>query len=106
MPRVVFLCSPYRGDVERNVAYARRAVRSCLSRGEVPIAPHLMYPGALDDSNEVERWLGIGAGGDLLLLCESLVAFVDHGITEGMAWEIARAEAAQIPVEKRCLPPA
>jgi hypothetical protein len=103
--RIVFLCSPYRGDVEANVKYAQRAVRSCILRGEVPIAPHLMYPGAFDDNVELERWLGMSAGADLLLLSDVLIAFTDHGISQGMQWEISRAIAAGIAVEYRCLPP-
>ena len=39
----VILESPYAGDIERNVKYARMAVRDSLSRGEAPIASHLLY---------------------------------------------------------------
>jgi hypothetical protein len=46
--RRVIIESPYSGDVETNVAYARAALRDCLSRGEAPLASHLLYtqPGA------------------------------------------------------------
>ena len=49
--RRVILESPYAGDIERNVAYARAAMRDSLLRGEAPIASHLLYtqPGVLDD---------------------------------------------------------
>lgn len=39
----VIVESPYAGDVERNTAYARAAVRDCLMRGEAPFASHLLY---------------------------------------------------------------
>ena len=40
--RRVIVESPYAGDIETNVAYARAALRDCLSRGEAPIASHLL----------------------------------------------------------------
>jgi hypothetical protein len=62
--RRVILESPYAGDIERNVAYARAAMRDSLLRGEAPIASHLLYtqPGVLDDQVSDERRLGIEAG--------------------------------------------
>lgn len=41
--RLVILESPYAGNIEKNVAYARACVRDSLSRGEAPIASHLLY---------------------------------------------------------------
>lgn len=35
--RRVILESPYAGDVEANIAYARRCIADCLRRGEAPI---------------------------------------------------------------------
>lgn len=67
MKRVI-LESPYAGDtaedVERNLTYAREALRDSLLRGEAPIASHLLYTqkGVLDDRIREERGLGIAAG--------------------------------------------
>lgn len=41
--RLVIVESPYAGDIEANVAYARRCLRDSLARGEAPIASHLLY---------------------------------------------------------------
>ena len=62
--RLVILESPYAGDIERNVAYARECIRDCLLRGESPIASHLLFtqPGILRDDVPAERHLGIAAG--------------------------------------------
>lgn len=59
--RMVIVESPYAGDIERNVAYARACIADCLKRGEAPFASHLLYtqPGVLDDGVPAEdRWLG------------------------------------------------
>ncbi len=106
--RIVIVESPYAGDVGRNVAYARAALRDCLLRGEAPFASHLLYtqPGVLDDGKPEERQLGIAAG---LALAEAAsgaqtVAYTDLGISAGMSWGIANAEANGRHVEYRSLP--
>lgn len=60
----VILESPYAGDIERNLAYARAAARNLLLNGYAPIASHLLYtqPGILDDNLPEERAIGIEAG--------------------------------------------
>ena len=66
--RRVILESPYAGateaDIERNVVYAREALRDSLLRGEAPIASHLFYTqkGVLLDNVPQERAIGIAAG--------------------------------------------
>lgn len=84
--RLVVIESPYAGDVEANVAYARRAVADSLARGEAPIASHLLYtqPGILDDLNPLERAQGISAG--LAWSCKADFAafYVDRGWSRGM----------------------
>lgn len=102
---VVFVCSPFRGDVEQNTAYARRAMRDCLNRGEAPFAPHLLYtqPGVLRDEVESERNAGIDAGERVLLKCDRLVVYTDNGVSQGMQYELAVARAYDIPIEFRTL---
>ncbi len=56
---VVYLCSRYAGDVERNVARARSFCRFAVGQGYVPIAVHLFYPQFLKDEDPEERKQGI-----------------------------------------------
>jgi hypothetical protein len=103
--RLVILESPYAGDVERNVGYARAAMRDCLDRGEAPLASHLLYtqPGVLDDADPAERALGIRAGLAWGPNADATVVYTDHGLTSGMRASIERAEAEGRPVEYRSL---
>lgn len=103
--RLVILESPYAGDVEANVAYARRCVRDSLSRGEAPIASHLLYtqPGILNDDVPGERRLGIDAGLAWRRVAEASVVYVDRGISTGMNYGIGAARDAGIPVEFRTI---
>ena len=59
---IVYICSPYAGDVERNVAAARKYSRFAMERGYIPIAPHLLFPQFMDDSKPTERELGLFFG--------------------------------------------
>ncbi|MBZ9847213.1 hypothetical protein LB565_04320 [Mesorhizobium sp. CA14] len=103
--RLVILESPYAGDVDRNVAYARAAMRDCLARGDAPAASHLLYtqPGVLDDGNPEERARGIAAGLAWGRVAEATVVYTDRGISNGMMQGIERADAEGRPVEWRTL---
>mgnify|MGYP002141352428 CR=1 FL=1 len=103
--RLVIIESPYAGDIEKNVEYARACVRDSLSRGEAPIASHLLYtqPGILKDEIPSERQWGIDAGLAWRTVAEASVVYTDLGISRGMEYGIAAAEAAGLAVEYRSL---
>ena len=64
--RLVIIESPYKGndwkDLERNNRYLQACIRDCINRGESPYASHQMLTDALDDTNPIERAVGIKAG--------------------------------------------
>jgi hypothetical protein len=105
--RLVILESPYAGNVEANVDYARLCVRDSLLRGEAPIASHLLYtqPAILNDDIPTERALGIDAGLAWLSVAEGSVVYADQGISRGMQYGIDAATAAGVPVEIRRIIP-
>jgi hypothetical protein len=87
---IVYICSPYAGDVERNTAAARRYSRFAVDAGYIPIAPHLLFPQFLDDNKPKERELGLFFGNAILSKCAEMWVFGDR-ISEGMEAEIKRA---------------
>lgn len=103
--RLVILESPFAGDVERNIRYARACLRDSLMRGEAPLASHLLYTqeGVLDDNNKEERQLGIDAGLAWGERADATVVYVDNGITKGMVEGIHRARTEGRTVELRSL---
>jgi hypothetical protein len=105
--RRVFLESPYAGDVEENVRYARACLADSLRRGEAPFASHLLYAqeGVLDETVPEERMAGVMAGQEFLAICAASVVYADRGISPGMRLGIAAAERLGIPVERRTLTP-
>lgn len=97
--------SPYAGNVERNITYARRCMADSLKRGEAPLASHLLYtqPGILDDSLPEERKLGMEAGKVWSKEAELIVFYVDYGWSSGMEWGKEQAERCNIPTEIRTI---
>ena len=47
---IVYICSPFAGDIEKNVAAARAYSRFAVEQGYIPIAPHLLFPQFLNDA--------------------------------------------------------
>lgn len=86
---LVYICSPYAGDVEKNTFRARAFSRFVVEKNYIPIAPHLLCPQYLDE--ETERWLGLKMGIVFMGKCEEVWVFGDH-ISEGMEAEIEKAK--------------
>lgn len=103
--KLVILESPFAGNVEENIIYARQALRDCLLRGEAPIASHLLYTqdGVLNDDIPEERQLGIDAGLAWGKVADKTVVYIDKGISSGMEYGIQRAKNEGRPIEYRRL---
>jgi len=103
--RLVIIESPYAGDIEVNVKYARACLRDSLDRGEAPLASHLLYTqeGVLHDSFPLERRKGIDAGLAWGMKADATIVYIDHGISKGMQFGVASARKANRPVEFRRL---
>lgn len=110
MNNLVILESPFSADtseeLERNLQYARAAVRDSLLRGESPFPSHLLYTqeGILDDNDPEQRRFGIRAGLEWLRVADRTVVYRDLGITRGMDQGIYEALRAGKQVEYRNLP--
>ena len=88
---IVFICSPFAGDIENNVKAARRYCRFAVETGFIPFAPHLLFPQFLDDTDPKERELGLFFGIALMSKCAEVWVFGET-VSVGMAKEIEKAE--------------
>lgn len=95
---LVYICSPFAGDIESNIQNARRYCAFAVRQGTIPIAPHLLFPQFMDDSNPEDRILGLLFGKILLDRCEAVWAFGGR-VSTGMAAELERAEHRGIPIK-------
>ena len=88
---IVFICSPFAGDIENNVKAARRYCRFAVETGFIPFAPHLLFPQFLDDTDPKERELGLFFGFALMSKGAEVWVFGET-VSVGMAKEIEKAE--------------
>jgi len=105
--KLVVVESPYAGDFQRNILYARALYRYCLEQGWAPYASHLNYtqPGVLDDDIPEERTLGIEAGQAWGDAADLRVIGMDYGMSKGMQYGLERAEAIDQEIHKIHLGP-
>ena len=94
---MAFICSPYAGDVKDNVNNARRYSRYAVKQGTIPIAPHLLFPQFMDDTDPEQRELGIFFGLILMHRCSEVWAFGSIA-SPGMQTEITKARNRGMPV--------
>lgn len=101
----VVLETPFAGDIEANLTYARKCMADCLKRGEAPFASHLLYTqeGVLDDTIAEERERGIKAGFAWGEVASKVVVYTDRGVSVGMQLGIDKAQNSGLPVEYRSL---
>lgn len=85
---VVYVCSPYSGDIERNTANARMYSRFAVAKNTIPFAPHILLPQYI--SEEHERGLAMFMNKVFLGKCDELWVF-GNKITDGMEEEIELA---------------
>jgi len=97
---LVYIASPFAGDVENNIKKARAYCKYTAVCGYVPIAPHLLFPQFLDDNSLQEREKGIEMGLELLKHCEEVWVF-GSVVTDGMKKEIDMATKLGMPITYR-----
>jgi len=96
-----FICSPFRAtcekpeDCEREIsANIRKAINACryaIREGCIPYAPHLYFTLFMEDSDDVEREMGMLLGLSWLAQCDELWV-IGRTVSDGMMKEIEQAE--------------
>ena len=94
---LVYVCSPYAGDIENNIKNAKEYSRFAVDKNAIPITPHLLYPQFMDDSNDEEREMAMHFNYVLLGKCTEL--WVLGGVViRGMAREIGVAKKRRMKI--------
>ncbi len=97
--KLIYVASPYEGDVERNIAFAKRACRHVMEQGHAFFAPHLRYPQLLNDADPLERQAGLDMGLAVISRCDELWCYGSR-ISLGMHLEIDEANRLGIPMRR------
>ena len=96
-PKLVYICAPLRGDVEKNIEFARQKAREVFASGDVPVCPHLMFPPIADPSDPAQDQAARDMGLRLVESCQQLNVYGPEW-TDGMWAEINHATKRGIPV--------
>ena len=94
---VVYICSPYFGDTEKNTANARRYSRFAVERHYLPITPHIYFTQFMDDVIPEERDTAIFMNWVLMSKCVELWVFGEY-LSPGMKAEIERAKRKHMKI--------
>ena len=94
---LVYICSPYSGNVALNVTNARIYCKYAVDNKCIPIAPHLLFPQFMNDEEPTDRELAMFMNMVLLSKCEELWVF-GNTISQGMGQEIAKAEKRRMKI--------
>ena len=93
----VYICSPYSGDVEASATLAQEFCRVAIERHKIPVAPHLLFPQFLNDSDPHQRELAMFMNRILLGRMHVIWVYADR-ITAGMRQEIEWAYRQGTPI--------
>ena len=101
----VIIESPYAGNIEQKIKYARACLKDSLNRNEASLASHLLYTqeGVLDDTVESERMQGINAGLAWIEFADIHVFYIDYGMSKGMEYARRFSMGSGVKVEYRKL---
>lgn len=92
---LVYICSPFSGDVPGNTQKAIRYSRFAVDSHAIPIAPHLLFPLFMDE--ETERDLAMFMDMVILGRCEELWVF-GGTVSAGMKAKIDKAKRKNMTV--------
>ena len=90
---LMYICSPYRGDIENNVIYAKKLTRLAIENGFAPVTVHLYLTQIFNDDIPEERKQGLEAGQAILRQCKYVLVGNAKGYSEGMLAELEIALA-------------
>ncbi|WOH93777.1 DUF4406 domain-containing protein [Corynebacterium urealyticum] len=94
---LVYICSPYSGDIDLNVELARALYTHAASQHKIPLAPHLLFPQFMDDNDPSERELAMFFNRILLSKCEAIWVYTAR-FSAGMRAEIEWAHHLELPI--------
>ncbi len=94
---LIYVCAAYSGtdDYNRILKFGQYVV----SQGCIPIIPHTMLHGVIDNANAQQKADGLEVGRQLLKMCDAVWVFGrEKSTSEGMNFEITLAGDYGIPV--------
>ena len=97
--KIIYVASPYAGDIKKNTKFAINACRFVVKQGLAFFCPHLLYPNILNEHDPMQRQLGMEMGIAMMKNCDELWCFGEQ-ISYGMMAEIEEAQNLSLPIRR------
>lgn len=95
--KLVYICSPLRGEYDQNIKNAIKYCEIAAGLGVIPLAPHTIFSQYLNDTIPAQREKALHMGLGLLEKCDEMWR-MGQVISEGMQGETELAARLGIPV--------
>ncbi|OQA48414.1 MAG: hypothetical protein BWY46_01421 [Firmicutes bacterium ADurb.Bin300] len=102
MVKIIYVCSPLRGDIENNRAKAAGYCSMVVAEGYIPFAPHLYFTEFLKDEIPIQRETGMKLGIDFIYRMnpeKDELWYFGEGISQGMQAEIDTAKTIGMKIK-------
>ena len=97
-PRLVYICAPLRGEVEKNIEFVRQKAQEVFQAGDIPVCPHLMFPPIANLENPEHYQAAREMGLRLVESCQQVNVY-GTVLPERMWTEVNHAILLDIPVK-------
>jgi len=94
--KLVCICSPFCGEIDRNIKRAQEYCEYAVQCGVTPLAPHTIFNRYLDDQRPLERQTGQNMALEVLTRCDELWVMGDNR-SQDMQINISAAQKECIP---------
>lgn len=94
----VYIISDHSGNKTDSISMAIKCYQFVISKGKIPVAPHLLYPRILNQGNHRERKLSLLLGIFLMDLC-SEVWFFGNNLSSSSKTQLQQAELKGKPIK-------
>ncbi len=88
MPKLIYICSPYKGNIKENTRIAKEISIKAFNMGYLPICLHAMLEATTGLKEKYDRPFIIKTCLQYLRKCEAMVVNMDCELSEGMRAEI------------------
>ena len=94
--KLVYICSPFCGEIDRNIKRAQEYCEYAIGCGVTPLAPHTIFNRYLDDQRSIKRQTGQDMALEVLTRCDELWVMGDNRSPD-MQINISAAQKECIP---------
>lgn len=98
--RMAYVCSPYKGEIEKNILKAKEISIQAFNQGYLPLCVHAMLEATTGLNEQYDRPFIIQTCLEYLKKCDTIIVNTDEETTQGMNAELKLAEKLGLQFKK------